>query len=497
MSSTLETTSSSCGELVLEQITKDAHNTNSDDLEESKTQRKGSTSKDENETKKSHGFLSKVDRYFGVTHRGSSFKKEILGGLAMFLASLYILQVQPKILGLADVPTKGTMQSTALLSGLGTISMGFFSHMPIMVSTGMGENYFFSNLVKKNNYSWQTAGSIVFVQGIIVVIISWRLLRAKFYSSIPPMFRIGIIFGISLFIGTLGVKSMINNPETEKPGLHFGLLLAILCLVSIVSFALRGKIYVFVVAPLVTAAISQAIKALMKDFEMPGWGVSGLELTAFKINFDWHTNVLWVIPVMTINQLFDSVCAVLAIVQIAYLDNITFNETEFCDFVVKSKRSKILHVITIMGVWSSISGLFSNSQIVPFIESIIAVIVGARTGLAAVITGLCFLLSMAIYPVLSLIPLESITPLMVYPTAIVFKIVKHLDFDDLNTIIPIVVVSITIPLMSSIFMGISLGYSTLILLWLIAPGKKYKDITLPMFFVFVLVIIGLVFGLLE
>ncbi|KAJ3444737.1 xanthine/uracil permease [Anaeramoeba flamelloides] len=442
--------------------------------------------------------LAWLDKYFEISQRDSSFTKEILGGIAMFLASLYILSVQSSALKSGGTPESGTRQSTALLSGLGTITMGIVSGIPLMVSTGMGENYFYSTtIIAKHNYSWQTAGSLVFIQGILIVLISWRFLRLKFLSAIPPMFRIGIAFGISLLIGTLGIKSMINNPVTSEPELHFRLLLAVLCLVFIASFAIREKIYVFILAPFVTAIVSQIIRAASGDFEMAEWDLSGLGSTAFKINFDWKVSALWLIPVMTINQLFDAVCTILTVIQFAYLDKIKFDEKKFLNLISQSKTSKLQRVIIVTGIWSSISGLFCNSQIVPFIESIVAGTVGARTGFSSVITGLCFLLSIFLYPIISLIPNESTAPLMVYTTAIVIKMITHVDFSDLNSIIPIVVSTITIPLMSSILMGIALGYAVLILLWLVAPDKKYKEITYPMVIVFILSVVGVVFELLE
>ncbi|KAJ3441167.1 xanthine/uracil permease [Anaeramoeba flamelloides] len=438
----------------------------------------------------------KLDKYFEISKRGSSFKREIYGGIAMFLASIYILNVHPQVLGIANVPASGTRMVTALLSGLGTISMGIFTGIPILISNGMGQNYFYAlTICTSNGYEWNTASSLVFIQGIIIVAISWGFLRIKFLSSIPPMFRIGIGFGIALFIGTLGISSMFNNPATSEPELHFRLLLAVLCLVLITALILRNKIYVFILAPILTSIVSQIIRAAMGDFEMEKWGVSGMGETVFKINFKWKTSALWLIPVMSINQLFDAVCTTLTVIQFAFLDKIQFDEKRFMALITTSKTSKLQRVIMLTGLWSAISGAFGNSQMVPFIESIVGGSVGARTGLSSVVTGLCFLLSMFIYPLFALIPSEATAPLMVYTTALVIEMITHVDFTDLNTIIPIVISTITMPLMSSILLGIALGYATLILLWVVGPDKKYKEIKWPMMIVFVLSVIGIVFEL--
>ncbi|KAJ3442097.1 xanthine/uracil permease [Anaeramoeba flamelloides] len=467
------------------------------DEKNKKKKKQGGLHREDNHHSPYEGSLAvKLDKFFEISKRGSSFKREIYGGIAMFLASLYILTVHPQVLQMASVPAKGTRMVTALLSGLGTISMGIFTGIPIFISNGMGQNYFYALTICANNsYEWNTASSLVFIQGIIIVAISWGFLRIKFLSSIPPMFRIGIGFGIALFIGTLGISSMFNNPSTSEPELHFRLLLAVLCLVMITALILRNKIYVFILAPIVTSIVSQIIRAAMSDFEMEEWGISGMGETVFKINFKWKVSALWLIPVMSINQLFDAVCTTLTVIQFAFLDKIQFDEKRFMALITTSKTSKLQRVIMLTGLWSSISGAFGNAQMVPFIESIVGGTVGARTGLSSVVTGLCFILSIFIYPLFALIPNEATAPLMVYTTALVIEMITHVDFSDLNTIIPIVISTITMPLMSSILLGIALGYSTLILLWLVGPEKKYKDIKWPMIIVFILSVVGIVFEL--
>ncbi len=47
-----------------------------------------------------------LDAYFGVTRRGSTLRTEILAGIATFLASMYIIVVNPAILSDAGIPSR-------------------------------------------------------------------------------------------------------------------------------------------------------------------------------------------------------------------------------------------------------------------------------------------------------------------------------------------------------------------------------------------------------
>ena len=56
--------------------------------------------------KNKKGLLAKLDSFFGISKAGSSFKVEIIAGVATFLAMAYILTVNPNnilfVTGTAD-----------------------------------------------------------------------------------------------------------------------------------------------------------------------------------------------------------------------------------------------------------------------------------------------------------------------------------------------------------------------------------------------------------
>jgi len=52
------------------------------------------------ETTEKTGFLGKIDKFFKISERGSTIGRELMGGLVIFLAMIYILPVNAGILSI-------------------------------------------------------------------------------------------------------------------------------------------------------------------------------------------------------------------------------------------------------------------------------------------------------------------------------------------------------------------------------------------------------------
>ena len=84
----------------------------------------------------------------------------------------YILAVNPGILAAAGMDQGAVFTATALASLVGTLCMAFFANYPFALAPGMGLNaYFAYTVVLGMGYSWQTALTAVFVEGIILSLI--------------------------------------------------------------------------------------------------------------------------------------------------------------------------------------------------------------------------------------------------------------------------------------------------------------------------------------
>lgn len=60
---------------------------------------------------------------------------------------VYIVFVNPQILGAAQMDPKVVFVTTCLIAGIGSIAMGIFANLPVALAPAMGLNAFFAFVV--------------------------------------------------------------------------------------------------------------------------------------------------------------------------------------------------------------------------------------------------------------------------------------------------------------------------------------------------------------
>ena len=65
-------------------------------------------------------------------------KTEMLAGISSFLATIYIVVVNPAILSITGMPFNAALTSTILVCFFGSLMMGIYAKNPIIVASGMG-----------------------------------------------------------------------------------------------------------------------------------------------------------------------------------------------------------------------------------------------------------------------------------------------------------------------------------------------------------------------
>ena len=117
------------------------------------------------------------------------------------------------------------------------------------------------------------------------------------------------------------------------------------------------------------------------------------------------------------------------------------------------------------------AGISSNTS---YIESASGVGEGARTGLASVVTGICFLLTIFLSPLVAIIPYEAATPALVIVGFLMMTQVKDIDWTDLGIAIPAFLTIILMPFTYSISVGIGAGFVSHVVIRF-AQGRR-KDV---------------------
>ncbi|HEY8295029.1 MAG TPA: NCS2 family permease, partial [Micrococcaceae bacterium] len=155
--------------------------------------------------------LSRFDRYFLITQRGSTLSREIRGGFATFFAMSYIVVLNPLILSGAD-SAGGTLglervaATTAFVAGILTILMGAWAKHPFALATGLGVNAFVAVTVASHpGLSWPDMMGLVLLAGVAMLILVLTGFRTAVFHAVPAGLKTAIVVGIGLFIALIGL----------------------------------------------------------------------------------------------------------------------------------------------------------------------------------------------------------------------------------------------------------------------------------------------------
>jgi AGZA family xanthine/uracil permease-like MFS transporter len=120
-------------------------------------------------------------------------------------------------------------------------------------------------------------------------------------------------------------------------------------------------------------------------------------------------------------------------------------------------NDRILLVDSLGAIAGGAGSISSNTS---YIESAAGVGEGARTGLASVVTGLLFLLTTFLSPLVAVIPYEAATPALVIVGFLMMTQIKSIDWEDYGIGIPAFLTIILMPFTYNISVGIGAGFVT-------------------------------------
>ena len=449
-----------------------------------------------------------LDTYFKISERGSTVGREVRGGIVTFFTMAYIVALNPLIIGLSkdadgkflgggDAPNLALIAAaTALIAGVLTILMGVVANFPLAIATGLGLNTFVAVGIA-SKMTWADAMGLIVIEGIIITVLVLTGFRTAVFRAVPTQLKIAISVGIGLFIALIGlvdagfVRRTGSGPVPVTLGdggtlvgwpiivFAFGLFLMIGLMVKKVKGALLIGIGLATVAAI---AIESAFK-IGPNFIAPdkvnpkGWGLNvptipseiiatpdfGL-LGHFNLfgSFSRVTAVSAILLVFTLllADFFDTMGTMTAIGHEAGLVDREGNVPN---------ANKILFVDSIAAAAGGAAGISSNTS---YIESASGVGEGARTGLASVVTGICFLLTTFLAPLVAVIPYEAATPALVIVGFLMMTQIKSIDWEDLGIAIPAFLTIILMPFTYSISVGIGAGFLSHVVIRLIQGRRK-------------------------
>ena len=145
-----------------------------------------------------------LKKYFQFEERKTNLRTEILAGVTTFLATIYIVIVNPAVFEAGGVNFGGVYIATIIAAVVGTLIMGVAANYPIAIAPGLGiMAYVIYTVVISMGIPWQEAMGAAAVASGIFIVLSLTSFREMFINSIPETLKKSIAAGIGLFTDCL------------------------------------------------------------------------------------------------------------------------------------------------------------------------------------------------------------------------------------------------------------------------------------------------------
>ncbi|KAI0407480.1 xanthine/uracil permease family protein-like protein [Xylaria palmicola] len=463
--------------------------------------------------------FGRVFRLEGSGHpksvRGATFFREVRAGLTTFATMAYIIAVNSAILsdsgGTCECPIgsspgcpgdasmtmcqttlkRDLITATAALAGLASILFGFLTNLPVALGPGMGLNAYFTYQV----VGWRGSGPIpyrialtaIFVEGFIFMFLALTGMRQWLVRMIPATIKTACGVGIGLFLTEIGLSysagigaitggfttplaiggcppEMLDGSAEcsggimTNPAMWIGIFLGGVLVAFLMAFKVKSAIIIGIG---LVSILSWPRNTSFTYFPYTTEGESRYEF--FRQIVAFHP-IETTLAVQQWNlQGTSGAQFALALVTFLYVDIIDCTATlysmaKFCGVVEDNgdfPRSTVAYCTDAACI--SIGSLFGCSPVTAFIESGAGIAEGGRTGLTAISTGFCFLVSLFFAPILASIPPWATGGTLILVGCLMIRQVTNINWQYIGDAVPSFVTLAFMPFSYSVAYGLIAG----------------------------------------
>lgn len=462
-----------------------------------------------------------MDKFFKLKENNTTVRTEIVAGLTTFFAMAYIVFVNPDQVAaggangwLAGAGADGTALgriwnavyiASILAAIVGTLLYAFYAKLPFAQACGMGLNAFFCTTFVSGAYfagtdlitGYHSGLVIIFISGVVFLILSVTGLREYIAKAMPDCLKKSIPAGIGLFIAYIGFQNVgiiqanqytltqfVDINGARMAGDIAPVIPALVALLGFIIIAVLGRLKV-------KGNVIIGILASTVIYYLFTWQLPSLDLSAIGQSFKDFGEVgflgffngdAWknAFSGAHIGGIFNAIMLIITFCLVDMFDTLgtlygTASEANMLDEngdpirVGKAMMSDSIATVT--------GSLFGTSTCTTFVESASGVAAGGRTGLASLVTSICFAVCLFFSPLASIIPSAATAPALIYVGVLMLKNFAKVDMEDLGSAVPAFLTLVMMPLTYSISNGIGIGAIAYTLIALATKKYTKKDIT--------------------
>jgi AGZA family xanthine/uracil permease-like MFS transporter len=483
----------------------------------------------------SHSFVGRYFHLEGSGHRnaiaGATFTTEIRAGLTTFFTMAYIIAVNSSVLtdsggtcvcnNAADPVcvtdpeyalclleiNRDFVTATAAIAALGSFIMGIAANLPVALAPAMGLNaYLAYQMVGFHGtgpIEYRVAMTAVFVEGFIFIGLSLLGIRQWLARIIPASIKVACGAGIGLFLTLIGLSysaglgaitgakatpldlggcpTQYLDPDTgaclshkaTNPTMWIGFMIGGVLTALLMTYKIRGAIIVGIA---LVSIMSWPRDTSFTYFPRTPIGDSRFEFFKNVVAFHPIQKTLAVQNWGLENVGPQFALAVFTMLYVDILDatGTLYSMARFSGVVDPVTgdfpRSSIAYSADAISI--SIGSLFGSSPVTAFVESGAGIQEGGRTGLTAIVTGLCFFISLFFAPIFASIPPWATGGALILVGCMMMRGVLAINWNYPGDAIPAFVTLMFMPFSYSIAYGLIAGILTYTIIntttWVIA-----------------------------
>lgn len=426
---------------------------------------------------------ARLDRYFKISERRSTFATEIRGGIATFFAMSYIVVLNPLILSGADgsgdvLGIQRVAAVTAFVSGILTILMGIWARHPFALATGLGVNAFTAITVATNpELTWADVMGLVLIAGVVMFALVLTGFRTAVFNAVPAGLKTAIVVGIGMFIALIGlvdagfITRMPDAAGTTVPvqlgagGHLLGwpiliFIIGLLLTIALVIRKVKGAILIGIIASAILANIAEALFHVSESETHP-WSLVAPSMGSWSLpDLSLIGNVSVFGAFAKIGPTAAGLLAFVILLSIFFdaMGTMVGLAAEAGTMDEKGQIPDVDKVLLVDAAGAIAGGGTSSSSAQIFVESGAGIGEGARTGMASVVTGVLMLVAMFLSPLINLVPFEAVAPALVVVGFMMISQISKIDWSDWGIALPAFLTFILMPFTYSIADGIGAGF---------------------------------------
>ena len=410
-----------------------------------------------------------LERRFRLSHRRTTLRIEVLGGVATFLTMSYIVFVNPAILSSAGLPFNAVAVATALAAAIATIAMGLIANYPFALASGLGLNAVVAfDIILGRKVGWPVGMACVVIEGALAFVLVIAGLREAVVRAVPTSLKLAIGVGIGLFIALVGLREggiVVNDPAT---GIALGdltkgppliALAGIFAAGALSARNVRGSILIGIATSTVLGLIFGVLDGPSGVAQMPtasDFSTIGDALKPSNLNGALTWALVPTIFALFMTDFFDTVGTAVAIGTAGTLTD------------RRGELPGIRNVLLVDSAAAALGGAMGVSSVTTYVESGAGVSEGARTGVASLVTGALFVGAIFFVPIIALVGQQvpyvdktfispAVAPALVMVGYLMMRLVQAIDWSESESAFPAFLVIAGVPMTFSISAGIGFG----------------------------------------